>query len=122
MALKPKDIEKLRTCHDDLQLLVHSLADEMPIVVLEGHRDQAAQDAAVASGHSKTPFPTSKHNSLPSLAVDIAPLPLDWNNIDAFNKMMDSLERIAEKAGIEIRLGRTFSFKDYPHAELVNER
>lgn len=121
MGLTSKDIEKLRTCHDDLQLLVHSLAEEMPIMVLCGRRSKEDQDKAVAEGHSKTPYPTSKHNSDPSQAVDIAPLPLNWSDTAAFNKMLDAAERIAEKMGIEIRLGRTFKkLVDMPHIELVN--
>lgn len=113
-----KSLDKLRTCHDDLQLLCHAILQEMDITVLCGYRNKEDQDKAVASGNSKTPYPTSKHNKQPSEAVDIAPYPVNFNDIDGFNKMLDIAERCAEKMGIEIRLGRTFSFKDYPHLEL----
>lgn len=115
-------LERLRTCHDDLQLLCHSILQEMDITVLCGHRNKEDQDKAVAEGHSKTPYPTSKHNSVPSMAVDIAPYPVDWNDLKAFNKMLDIAERCAEKMGIEIRLGKNFTtLIDMPHVELINE-
>lgn len=123
MSLSPKDIQKLNTCDPKLQLIVNELATEMPLMVLCGNRSKADQDLACAQGHSKTPYPTSKHDSMPSQAVDIAPLPLDWKNIEAFNKMMDAAVRIAEKLGIEIRLGRTFkTLVDMPHMELVQNK
>jgi hypothetical protein len=32
--------------------------------------------------------------------------------------MCDHVERIAKEKGIKVRMGRDFSFKDYPHVEL----
>lgn len=117
-----KSLERLRTCHDDLQLLCHAILEDMDITVLCGYRSEQEQNEAFAKGTSKLKFPKSKHNSYPSLAVDIAPYPVDWNNIEAFNKMCDIAEQKAEKMGIEIRLGRDFSFRDYPHIELVQKK
>lgn len=113
-----KSLERLRTCHDDLQLLCHSVLQEMDITVLCGHRNKEDQDKAVAAGNSKLSYPKSKHNSLPSQAVDIAPYPVNFNDIESFKKMCEVVERCAEKMGIEVRLGRDFSFRDYPHVEL----
>lgn len=117
-----KSLERLRTCHDDLQLLCHAILEDMDITVLCGYRGEQEQNEAFAKGTSKLKFPKSKHNSYPSLAVDIAPYPVDFNDIQSFNKMCDIAEQKAEKMGIEIRLGRDFSFRDYPHIELVQKK
>lgn len=117
-----KSLERLRTCHDDLQLLCHAILEDMDITVLCGYRGEQEQNEAFAKGTSKLKFPKSKHNSYPSLAVDIAPYPVDFNDIQSFNKMCDIAEQKAEKMGIEIRLGRDFSFRDYPHCELVQKK
>lgn len=114
-----KSLERLRTCHDDLQLLCHAILEEMDITVLCGHRGEQDQNEAFQRGNSKLKFPKSKHNVMPSLAVDIAPYPVDWSDIEKFEKMCAIAERLADKMGIDIRLGRDFSFKDYPHIELI---
>jgi len=117
-----KSLERLRTCHDDLQLLCHAILDEMDIMVLCGHRGEQDQNKAFAEGKSKLKFPKSKHNVTPSLAVDIAPYPVDWSDIARFEQMCEIAERLADKMGIEIRLGRDFSFRDLVHIELVIPR
>lgn len=87
--------------------------------IITGHREQAAQDAAVFSGKSRTPWPMSKHNSIPSRAVDVAPYPLDWSDIPAFHALNDVVQDAAQDLGIKIRWGGTFThLKDYDHWEL----
>ena len=110
---------KLDQCHPDIQKIVTELLNEMDVTVLCGHRGEAEQEAAFKAGNSKLQFPNSKHNKLPSLAVDIAPYPIDWQDIKRFDEMNDKIQKIADKHGIKIRQGRTFSFKDHPHQELV---
>jgi len=56
---------------------------EWDFMVLEGHRDRAKQDAMVAAGTSTLKWPHSKHNAMPSLAMDVAPwYPENPNGID----------------------------------------
>jgi peptidoglycan L-alanyl-D-glutamate endopeptidase CwlK len=121
-----KSLERLRTCHDDLQLLCHAILEDMDISVLCGHRTKEEQEEAFKAGNSRLQFPKSKHNSKPSLAVDIAPVKngkIDWNDIKLFEKMCKLVEQKAEKMGIDIRLGRDFkTLKDYPHIELVRPK
>lgn len=117
--LSKKSLEKLTTCDSRLRIIVGELSSQLDVVVLCGHRTKEEQDKAVAGGFSRAKFPTSKHNSLPSKAVDIAPLPIDWNNIEAFEHMVDLVKKIAADHGIAIRCGADFkSFKDYPHVEV----
>ena len=114
-----KSLERLRSCHDDLQLLCHAVLQDMDITILCGHRNEKDQNEAVKNGFSKAIFPKSKHNKLPTLAVDVAPYPIVWSDIKKFETMCKLFEQHAEKMGIDIRLGRDFSFKDYPHIELI---
>lgn len=113
-----KSLERIAECHSDLQKIVHELIKEMDVTVLCGYRGKEQQNEAFVKGFSKLQYPESKHNQKPSLAIDVAPYPIDWNDISRFEKMCDIIERIAKEKQIKIRLGRGFSFKDYPHIEL----
>lgn len=79
-----QSLDKLATCHPDLKTLFNQVIQEFDCIVLEGHRDQAAQEAAFNAGNSKLHWPDGKHNATPSLAIDVAPYHLDWNNIMRF--------------------------------------
>ena len=69
--------ERLATCDPDLILLFEeALSDPMcpsDMTVVCGHRGKAEQNAAYARGASKLRYPKSRHNSMPSMAVDVAP-------------------------------------------------
>jgi peptidoglycan L-alanyl-D-glutamate endopeptidase CwlK len=110
----------LATCHASLQLLAREILKEMDIAVLCGHRSEAEQSAAYLSGSSKLQFPQSKHNNFPSNAVDIAPYPVDWNDLSRFQQMGEIAKQKAAMLGISMRWGGDwFAFKDYPHIELA---
>lgn len=111
-------LNRIFECHPDLQTIAFELIKEMDITVLCGHRDEMAQNDAFINGKSRLPWPRSKHNSLPSLAIDLAPYPICWNDLPSFLLMCSKIERIAKTLNINIRLGRDFSFKDFPHIEL----
>jgi peptidoglycan L-alanyl-D-glutamate endopeptidase CwlK len=120
MPLSQKSRERLNTCDPRLIELIREVSTHMDITVICGFRGEAEQNAAFAKGNSKLQFPKSKHNRSPSLAVDVAPLPLDWNNLGAFIKMGHIIKREARELNINIRWGGDFtSFKDYPHVEIV---
>jgi peptidoglycan LD-endopeptidase CwlK len=116
-----RSLEKLETCHEDLQAIANELIKELDVTILCGHRGEKEQNSAFINGKSKLQFPNSKHNKLPSLAIDIAPYPIDFGNIGKFLDMCKRVERIAEKLGVKIKLGRDFSFKDYVHFELSDK-
>ena len=115
-ARSRKNLEK---AHPDLQRLAHAILEEMDIAVICSYRGEVEQNEAFRTGKSRLKYPQSKHNVIPSRAIDIVPIPLDWNNIKSFEKMCSVAERKAAKLGIRIRLGRDFSFRDYPHCELI---
>lgn len=99
---------------------MNALIDEMDVTILCGYRNQDEQEAAFKAGTSKAHFGQSPHNFSPSLAVDVAPYPIDWDNLSAFNDMGNKILELAKELGIEVELGRDFQFKDYPHCQLAN--
>lgn len=110
---------RLGTCHNLLQDILNEAIKEYDFSVLCGHRGKAEQDAAYNAGNSKLKFPQSKHNQMPSLAVDIAPYPIDWNDLDRFKELGAIVKRIAREKGIDLSWGGDWkSFKDYPHFQL----
>lgn len=89
-----------------------------------GFRGEAEQDEAYHRGATPLKWPLSKHNKFPSLAVDLAPYPIDWNNHVAFEELSKRFCSIAAKKGIKVTWGGTFKTKegkprpDMPHYEL----
>lgn len=118
----------LSECHEDLQMLFEAVVETYDCSVIEGFRGKDEQDAAFHAGKSKLRFPESKHNQNPSLAVDVVPYPVDWNNTKQFYHFGGFVKAMAEMMGIEIRWGGDWdgdysfkdqSFHDLPHFELV---
>lgn len=76
--------KQLATCHPELQLLFNEVIKSFDCTVIEGYRDQADQERAFEAGNTKLHYPNGKHNKNPSMAVDVAPHPLDWKNTKRF--------------------------------------
>lgn len=127
-------LEKLATCDQRLQNIMNEAIKIIDFKVDCGHRGKAEQDAAVAAGTSKKPWPTGNHNALPSRAVDILPLAagkLDWNDLILFGRLMGVVQAIAYQQGVKLRYGMDWDgdmrsvgrdpdekFLDAPHVEL----
>lgn len=121
---------KLAECHESLQVLCAEVSRYIPFKVICGYRGQVEQDAAKTAGNSTQSWPNSKHNQMPSLAVDIIPLPLDWKDLPAFARVFGHFERVAKEKGIKIRWGADWNnnyrttderLVDSGHIELVLE-
>lgn len=111
--------DRLNTSHPLLQEICNELIKEMDFTVLCGYRDKVAQNEAFSKGSSKLKFPKSKHNKNPSLAVDLAPYPIDWNNHTRFKELAKRFKQIAEHKRIKITWGGDFKgFSDMPHFQL----
>lgn len=119
MSLSNTSIVRLSTCHHLLYVLVNAVAAKMDILVVCGYRDKSAQDEAFKLGRSKMPWAKSRHNSTPAEAVDLMPLPLEWNNIAAVRAMAQTVKDTAAELGIEIEWGGDWmAFKDFDHFQL----
>ena len=122
MGLSKTSRQKLNTCHSDLIRLIEAVAAEEKCTVICGFRGRYEQEQAYREGKSKAKFGQSKHNLKPSQAVDVVPLPLDWNDIPAFEKLGEKIMAKADEMGIKIKWGKNFKgLVDYPHFELVQE-
>lgn len=129
-----KSQERLETCHADLQHLFTEVLKHWDCTVTCGHRGKADQDAAVASGASKTPWPTGKHNTSPSTAIDVYPFPIPDPKTDKRASQKHYMFAgfvlgVAKQMGIGIRLGADWdgdfdlndqTLFDLVHFELVN--
>ena len=73
-------LEKLSTCHEDLQVLAKECIKYRDVIILEGHRNQADQDKAFATGKSKLKYPNGNHNASPSLAMDMGYWPNPYSS------------------------------------------
>lgn len=120
-------IKRLQTCHPDLQKVFNEVIKYVDCTILCGHRDQADQDEAYRTGKSKLQWPRSKHNNAPSLAVDVVPYPVDWNDHKRFYYFAGFVLGIARTLGVELRYGGDWdgdfdlkdqNFFDLPHFEL----
>ena len=114
---------KLNSCHSDLILLINEVAKTEKCAVICGHRGKAEQEKAYLSGTSRAKWGQSKHNQMPSLAVDVVPLPLDWEDIPAFEKLGEKIMAKAKELGIKVKWGKYFKgLVDYPHFELASDK
>jgi peptidoglycan LD-endopeptidase CwlK len=71
---------KLVTCHPDLQALFYEVIKYYDCTILEGYRNEIDQNIAFKSGQTLLNYPDSKHNKQPSLAVNVTPYPIDFDN------------------------------------------
>jgi peptidoglycan LD-endopeptidase CwlK len=123
----------LSTCHPKLQRLIRLLAQRVPrsmdFSVICGYRNEADQESAFKAGRSTKRFPDSSHNVMPSVAIDLAPHPVDWKDLARFAKLAGYVQAVADDLGIEIRWGgdwdgdgRTLDERlfDAPHFELTS--
>ena len=121
-------LQRLLSCHPLIQELFMDLAEDYDISILCGHRTEEEQDQAVAIGASKTEYPNSKHNKLPSLGIDAALYPVNWEDVGRHYMFVGIVRERARQLGIKIRCGADWdsdfatsdqTFHDLVHFELV---
>lgn len=96
-----------------------------------GHRKEDEQEQLYFEGKSKLRYPHSKHNSMPSTAIDIVLYvngKVDWNNRSSWYMAIGVFRGVAAMLNIPIRVGADWdgdfstsdqSFHDLPHIELI---
>jgi peptidoglycan L-alanyl-D-glutamate endopeptidase CwlK len=127
-------MDRLKTCHPDLQKLLIEAIKHYDITIIEGIRTKERQEELVRTGMSKTM--NSMHLDQGdgySHAVDCALWPIDWQDRDRFVFLQGFLKGLAimmkEKGEIthDLRLGidwdddgniKEHSFFDGPHIEI----
>lgn len=78
-----KSLTVHKTLHRLLQLLMQRVVTHYDITLLEGHRDELTQNKLYNGGKSELRWPDSRHNTRPSMAVDVAPWPIPegWGSL-----------------------------------------
>ena len=117
----------LHSCDDRLKKVFNEVIKTVDCSVLEGHRSKDRQNALYKEGKTKVTYPKGRHNSSPSLAVDVAPYPIDWGDRERFHLFAGFVLGIAKSMGINLRWGGDWNmnwevndnkFDDFPHYEL----
>ena len=124
---------RLKTCHQDLQMIFNYVVQDFDNTIVCGQRDEEAQNKAYDDGFSKVRYPRSKHNGFPSMAVDAIPWPIDWEDTERMKyfaghvmgvaKMLkrygaithDLISGLDWDADTELK---DTTFKDHPHFQL----
>lgn len=125
-----QSMARLRTAHPMLRALFCEVVKHFDCTILCGVRDQAEQDRLFEEGKSRVLFPNSSHNSNPSMAVDVAPWPVDWTDTERFIYFGGYVKGVAMRMGVPIRWGgdwdgdfqvRDNRFNDLVHFELLKD-
>lgn len=135
-------LDRLEMCNHILQTLFHRVVVYRDCSITCGHRSHEEQAELYAQGRTKPGKRVtnakpgqSKHNSYPSLAVDVVPWPEKWSSEDAFESLHDTviahwqeMQRNGETGGYALVWGGDWDgdgdredqrFNDLPHYELV---
>lgn len=123
--------------HPLLQRLLVEARKRIAFTIMDSQRGRKAQEAAYKAGNSKATFGNSAHNYTPAVAVDLAPIPLDWsktqpfidiwNIIGYYNPSTKAGKGLAKDMQIPIRWGGDWNMNgkwsddgwDFPHYELT---
>ena len=123
-----KSERNLSSCHPDLQRLFRVVLEIRDCKIVEGHRIKEIQDQYFNADLSRVMWPNSKHNHRPSLGVDVAPYPIDWDDELSFYHFAGIVRGVSEIMEIPIRWGGDWdgdgdlhdqTFMDLVHFELI---
>lgn len=125
-SFSKRSAARLATCHPDLQRLFNEIIKTRDCTIICGARTLEEQQAAFKGGFSKidginrkSKHQISKEQPL-SLAVDVLPFPIDWNDRAGHDNFARAVKATAEHLKIKVRWGGDFkSFRDAPHWEII---
>jgi len=119
---------RLATCHLDIQKVLNEVIKEKDCTIICGARTLKEQQKAFAGGFSKIDGVTkkSKHQVSKekplSLAVDVLPYPIDWQDVKGHTEFAGFVLSKAKTLGVELEWGGDWkTFKDRPHFQLKNK-
>lgn len=132
-----RSLKNYDQCHKDLQVLADHVLQIHDCSIICGHRGKEEQNQAFYLGNSKLKYPNSRHNQIPSAAIDIVPYgqgnPYDREQMLYFAGIVVATAAILYNTGIiehKIRWGgdwdidnnfKEHKFFDAAHLELVFE-
>ena len=100
-----KSLEIWGTLHPKLQELFDEVLKHFDCALTTGYRNAEDQNRAFEKRLSKLRWPDSKHNKLPSEAVDVYPVPISWGEKDRMVYFAGVVMGIAAMKEIKIRWG-----------------
>ena len=106
------------TLHPTLRTICNIAIEFVDFRIETGHRGKRAQNRAYDEGNSKLRWPDSRHNSVPSTAMDLVPFPVDWEDIARFEELADVVKKIAKGLGVKLSWGVDLWGWDHPHYQL----
>lgn len=119
-----RSLRRLDGCTYRLRNVFLEVVNQYDCTILEGHRGREKQNAAFRRGASKIEWPFGRHNLTPSLAVDVAPYPIDWENKKRFYHFAGYVQGKAAEMGIKLRWGgdwdQDFDLDDQDFNDLVH--
>lgn len=119
--------QRLAGAHPLLQKVFNEVIKKTDIVIMDSQRGRAAQEEAFRKGNSKAHFGQSAHNWAPSVALDVAPFPIDWNDRGRFIALSKIVLATAKDLGVPLRWGGDWNqngiltdekLSDLPHYEV----
>lgn len=120
--------QRLEQCHPLIQDVFNRVIQVCDCTIITGHRGKAEQNEMYRTGKSHLQWPLGKHNTVPSLAIDAAPYPIDWKDRERATLFAGLVIGIAAEMGIELRWGGDWdqdwqvkdnNFDDLWHFELI---
>jgi hypothetical protein len=115
--LGKRSTDNLKGVNSDLVRVVRRALELSPVdfTVIEGLRTKERQAELMKQGFTRTL--NSRH--IIGQAVDIVPLPVDWNNPKPFHLVADAMKKAAAELGVRITWGGDWrTFKDLPHYQI----
>lgn len=120
--------KRLDGVHPDLAEVVREVAVNDDVIVIQGERSLADEQAAIDSGHSSLRDPrNSKHVVIPgvrpfAMAVDLVRFPIVWGDIDGFRSLNDRMQAVAKLRGVALGWAGWWMkvrVKEFDHWELL---
>lgn len=101
-----RSLANYATLHADLQKVCDEAIRITDFAVIWGHRAEGDQNRAFAEKTSKLKWPDSRHNTLPSEAMDLLPTPnCGWGDRERFTYLAGIILATAAALGIPLRWG-----------------
>ncbi len=123
-----KSRDNLASCDERLQKVFNKVIKDIDCSVICGYRGKDEQEKLFLTKKSELKYPSSKHNSSPSRAVDVIPYPVDWDDREQFSYFAGYVLGVAKGMGVVLRWGGDWdgdnrlsnnNFDDLPHFEVI---
>lgn len=125
-----RSTQRLKECHIDIQRVFFEVVKHFDCSIIKGHRGKNEQDDLFYCIPKRTQvrWPNSRHNSVPSNAVDALPYPIDWDDRERMTLFAGFVLGVAKMLGVTLRWGGDWDqdtevddnrFDDLPHFELT---